>query len=248
MDDLDTTLAGRRSFAQTRWSVVLRAKGENISSATKVSQVRRDALGKLIEIYWKPLYFFVRRKGHGADDARDLVQAFFATFLEKDFLKSVEREKGRFRTFLLVSMEHFLANEYDKARAQKRGGGRKIVSLDFDDAEQRYGREPSTKETPESLYLKKWAKALTDQAMAMLKEHFKRNGKAELFTAIRTHLAGGDDYEAEARKFKMTANHFKVTVHRARKLYREFLREAVRDTVRSDADVDDELKEIINCL
>ncbi|HYF50422.1 MAG TPA: sigma-70 family RNA polymerase sigma factor [Planctomycetota bacterium] len=243
----ESKIAAKGAFGITRWTVVLRAKGEGVSQS-KVEDVRREALSHLVETYWTPLYFFLRRKGHREEDAQDLTQSFFTAFIEKDFLKSVQREKGRFRTFLLVALEHFLANEYDKARAQKRGGGRKILSLDFDDAERRYAREPATDETPERLYLKKWARALTTEAMRMLEEDFKNNGKGELFKAIQPHLAGGEDYDELAKRLKMSVSNVKVTVHRARKKYRDLLRDAVRDTVRSEAEVEIELKEIISCL
>jgi RNA polymerase sigma factor (sigma-70 family) len=240
--------AGTRAFGSTRWTVVLRAKGENLTAITKATQVRHEALGALIESYWKPLYFFIRRKGHGVDDAKDLVQSFFTTFLEKDFLKSVEREKGRFRTFLLAALEHFLLNEYDKQRALKRGGGKKPLSLDFDDAETRYSRDPGTADTPERLYLRKWARALVDETMGELRREFESKGKGDLFKAIQPCLAGGDDYDQLAAKLKMTVTNLKVTVHRARKRYGALLREAVRSTVESDDEVDAELKELMSSL
>jgi len=243
----DSKTPAKGAFGITRWTVVLRAKGEGVSES-KLANVRQEALSHLVETYWTPLYFFLRRKGHGEHDAQDLAQSFFTAFIEKDFLKNVQREKGRFRTFLLVALDHFLANEYDKANARKRGGGRKILSLDFSDAERRYSREPSTDETAERLYLKKWARALTDEAMRMLEQDFASSGKAELFKAIKPHLAGGEDYEALAERLKISVSNVKVTVHRARKKYRDLLREAVRDTVRSEAEVEIELKEIISFL
>ncbi len=238
----------RPRHARVRVDPLDHAKGENLTAITRATQVRKDALGTLIESYWKPLYYFVRRKGHAVDESKDLVQSFFATFLEKDFLKSVDREKGRFRTFLLVALDHFLANEYDKQRAQKRGGGRKPLSLDFEDAENRYTREPAVEETPEKLYLRKWARALTDQAMKALGGEFAARGKGDLWNAIRPHLTGGEDYEALSKTLKMTVANIKVTVHRARKRYGSLLREAVRDTVQSDAEVDEELRELMNSL
>lgn len=238
---------GKSSFGTTRWTVVLQAKGE-VAMATKAALQRRDALEKLIETYWKPLYYYLRRKGHGNTDAEDLTQSFFATFLEKDFLKSVDRERGRFRNFILVAMDHFLSNEYDKARAQKRGGGQKIFSLDFADAEKRYAAEPFTTETPERLYLRKWSRTLTDQAMLALEEEFRARDKGDLFTAIKPHLAGGEDYAQLAESLGITVANLKVTVHRARNRYREVLREAVRDTVATDAEVDAELWELIRAL
>jgi RNA polymerase sigma-70 factor (ECF subfamily) len=249
MPSRETSIArGTRAFGSTQWTLVLRAKGEDPSAGTRVTQLRNEALGKLIEIYWKPLYYFVRRKGHSVDDAKDLVQAFFATFLEKDFLKSVDRQKGRFRTFLLVALEHFLANEYDKQRALKRGGGRKILSLDFEDAETRYSRDPAISDTPEKLYLKKWARVLVDQTMRELEREFDAKGKAALFKAIKPHLAGGEDYERLSKQLGMTVSNVKITVHRARKRYGELLRKAVRQTVESDVEVDRELRELMDSL
>jgi RNA polymerase sigma-70 factor (ECF subfamily) len=249
MANRETSLAkGTRAFGSTRWTVVLAAKGENLDAKTRATEIRREALGNLIETYWKPLYFFVRRKGHGIEESKDLVQAYFATFLEKDFLKSVDREKGRFRTFLLVALEHFLSNEYDKMRAQKRGGGKKTLSLDFEDAENRYTREPAVEETPEKLYQRKWARELTDTAMRSLGQEFTAKGKGELWKAIRPHLTGGEDYDELSKKLGMTVANVKVTVHRARKRYGQLLREAVRDTVQSDAEVDEELRELMNSL
>jgi RNA polymerase sigma factor (sigma-70 family) len=238
---------GKSSFGTTRWTVVLQAKGDD-AMATKAALQRREALGKLIETYWKPLYFYLRRKGRSNTDAEDLTQSFFATFLEKDFLKSVDRERGRFRSFILVAMDHFLSNEYDKAKAQKRGGQRKILSLDFDDAERRYVAEPVSTETPERLYMRKWSRTLTDQAMAALEDEFRSKDKAALFTAIKPHLAGGEDYAELADSLGITVANLKVTVHRARNRYREVLREAVRDTVATDAEVDAELWELIRAL
>ncbi len=245
----ETSIAGKnRSFAPTRWTLILRAKGENAVTATGASRVRRDALNDLITIYWRPLYCYLRRQGHKVEDAKDLAQSFFTSFLEKDFLKAVNRGKGRFRTFLLVALQHFLSNDYDKGRALKRGGGRRIVSLDFDDAELNYAREPHTDETAERLYLRKWARALTSEAMLALEQDFARRNKAGIFKAIKPYLAGGDDYEKLAGSIQLTVSNAKVTVHRARKRYGELLRAAVRDTVQADSDVDAELRELMDSL
>jgi DNA-directed RNA polymerase specialized sigma24 family protein len=246
-DDLQFP-AGDRAFNSTRWSVVLRAKGEDLGAVSKVAEIRREALGKLIETYWSPLYFFMRRKGFDAEASQDLAQGFFAEFLEKDFLKTVDREKGRFRTFLLVALQHYISNERDKAGAKKRGGGRQILSLDFDDAEKRYQREPSTDETPERLYLRKWARELTQQALCALESEFSGKGKASRFNEIKNYLGGGEDYEGLSERLKMSVANAKVTVHRARKRYAELLRAAVRDTVKSEAEVDGELRELVSSL
>lgn len=243
----ETSFPGGNTFQSTRWTVVLRAKGSAAPEAID-EDIRRDALGQLIEMYWKPLYFFVRKKGRNVDEAKDLTQAFFATFLEKDFLRLVGREKGRFRTFLLVAFEHFLFNEYEKATTQKRGGGRKILSFDFADAEERYLHEPFDNVTPERLFMRKWVLELTGQAMATLKSEFRENGKEELFKSIGPLLTGGEDFETLAKGLNMTSSNLKVTVHRARKRYGELIRLAVKDTVQSDGDVDAELYELMGSL
>jgi DNA-directed RNA polymerase specialized sigma24 family protein len=190
----------------------------------------------------------VRRNGFNSEEARDVVQGFFANFLEKDYLKAVKPEKGRFRSFLLVAVKHFLLNERDKLRAQKRGGGVKMLSLDFNEAEDRYGVEPASQETPETLFQRRWARELADSAMQMLEGEYRREGKREYFDAIKPHLGGGDDYATLSQKLGVSVSNLKVSIHRARKRYRELLRQVVRSTVEEDADVDDELSELLASL
>lgn len=240
-----TAIGGGGSFPTTRWTVVLRAKGK---AAGAQDTGRREALGALIDVYWRPLYFYLRGTRLGVEDAKDLTQAFFAALLEKDFLKLVDREKGKFRTFLLVALKHFVSNERDKARAQKRGGGRKLLPLDFDAAERNFARELTDADTPERLYVRKWAQELSARVLERLQAEFAARGKQDLFKALKPHLAGGKDYEALAPKLGLSVANIKVTVHRARQRYAELLRQAVRDTVRSDAEVDDELNELLGAL
>jgi RNA polymerase sigma-70 factor (ECF subfamily) len=240
-----TAIGGGGSFPTTRWTVVLRAKGK---TAGDKDAERREALGALIDSYWRPLYFYLRGTRLSVEDAKDLTQAFFAALLEKDFLKLVDREKGKFRTFLLVALKHFVSNERDKARAQKRGGGRKALPLDFDDAERNFSRELTSTETPERLYVRKWAQELSARVLEQLQAEFTARGKGELFKALKPHLAGGKDYEVLAPKLGLSVANLKVTVHRTRQRYAELLRQAVRDTVRSDAEVDDELRELLDAL
>lgn len=243
---LETSLfRGNRAFPSTRWTLVLRARQ---GAAGRGDREKVAALGDLISAYWQPLYCFVRRKRAQVEDAKDLTQAFFATLLEKDFLKSADREKGRFRTFLLTAFDRFLANEYDKQQAAKRGGNAKMMSLDFDSAEARYTREAATDETPERRYLREWARAITFQALDALRNEFARKGKADLFDAIKPHLGGGEGYANLAPELGMSAGNLKVIIHRARKRYAELLRLVVRDTVRSDEDVEAELKELLNAM
>lgn len=234
-------------FSTTCWTAVLAAKGNDRGTPSESAQ-RHDALGFLIQRYWKPIYYYVRRNGFKSDEARDVVQGFFANFLEKDYLKAVKPEKGRFRSFLLVAVKHFLLNERDKSRAQKRGGGVKMLSLDFNEAEDRYTVEPASSETPESLFMRRWARELADSAMQMLEQDYRREGKREFFEAIKPHLGGGDDYATLAQKLGVTVSSLKVSVHRARRKYRELLRQVVRSTVENDSDVDDELSELLRSL
>src|SRR5436309_2659860 len=149
--------AGR--FATTHWSLVVAAQDRGSPQA-------KEALSGLCGSYWYPLYAFIRRQGHSADKAQDLTQEFFARLLEKDFLAAVDREKGKFRSFLLAACKHFLANERDRVRAQKRGGGRQGLSLDFNSADRRYGLEPAHTLTPERLFERRWALTLLDQVLA----------------------------------------------------------------------------------
>src|SRR3954463_13709826 len=165
----------------THWSGVPAAAGG-------ASPEGERALATLCKTYWYPLYAFVRRQGHAAHEAEDLTQEFFARILEKQYLDGVGPEKGRFRTFLLVCLRRFLANEWDRRRALKRGGGKAALSIDFADADARYRLEPSHDITPERLFDRRWALTLLEQVLAGLAEEMKRAGKDELFDALRVYL------------------------------------------------------------
>jgi RNA polymerase sigma-70 factor (ECF subfamily) len=180
------------SLATTHWSVVLTAmQGESPAAAA--------ALEELCRGYWYPLYAFVRRQGHGPEDAEDLLQGFFARLLEKDFLRQVDRSKGRFRSFLLAALKHFFANEWDKAHARKRGGQVRFVPLETEDAALRYGEEPATEATPETLYEQRWACVLLERMMQRLAADSLAEGKAPLFEALKPFLAGEDRAETYAQ-------------------------------------------------
>src|SRR6266446_3110743 len=159
--NLDGTTSDGRWFQTTHWSVVLLAGGVDSSEATA-------ALGKLCQAYWYPLYTFIRRSGHGPEESKDLTQEFFARLLEKNYLQGIEPEKGKFRSFLLVALKRFLANEWDRANRLKRGGGREIVSLDAEETENRYLTEPADGMSPEKIFERRWAMTLLDQVMAAL--------------------------------------------------------------------------------
>jgi len=246
-----TTTAGRgrTSFPSTRWPLILQAQGRTKGSPDMVvSESRREAFETLISDYWRPLYYFVRRRTNNVEDAKDLTQSFFTTLLDKDYLKDVRRERGRFRTFLLVALDHFLANEWDKRRALKRGGGRQMLSLDFEDAERHFARDFHERETPEKLYVRKWAQTLVAQVLDALEEEYHAKGKADLFAEIKPHLQGGKDYVEVAARLRLSVANVKVLVHRARRRFGDLLRKRVRDTVRSEDEVEQELQELLSEL
>lgn len=237
-------MAAAREFATTHWSIVLSAKGE---SSTQV----KESLAKLCHAYWYPLYAYVRRQGHSAHDAQDLTQEFFVRLLGKDYLAAVDRSKGRFRSFLLAAMKHFLANEWDKAQAQKRGGGQVFVALDAASAETRYALEPVDNASPERIFERRWALTLLDQVLARLRGEFTAAGKKTLFESLKGALTGSRDslpYAELGAKLGMSEGAVKVAVHRLRTRYRELLREEIASTVASDADVEDELRHLFKLL
>ncbi len=211
----------------------------------------RHALEKLCQTYWYPLYAYVRRRGFSPPDAEDLTQEFFARFLEHDWVASADREKGRFRTFLLSAMTHFLANEWDKARAQKRGGGVPLLPLELGTAETRYCREPADSVTPEQHFERRWALALLETATSRLGAEYKEEGKGELFAALNPCLVGDratQPYEELAKKLGLSEAAVKSAVHRLRQRYRQLLREEIAHTVASAAEVDEELRHLIAVL
>jgi RNA polymerase sigma-70 factor (ECF subfamily) len=231
-------------FATTHWSLVVAAGGND-------SQQAHQALAELCAAYWHPLYAYVRRLGYDVNQAQDLTQGFFTRLLEKDYLRAVDRERGKFRTFLLASFRHFLANEYDRATAQKRGGGRSVLSLDFRATEQRNSLEPSHALTAEKLYERRWALALLEQALARLRGEFMVNGRGPLFDALKVFLTGEKaavSHDQLARQLGMTAGAITVAVHRLRQRYREVLREEIGRTVNDPAEIDGEIRDLFAAL
>jgi RNA polymerase sigma factor (sigma-70 family) len=246
MESRDTQSSRPRQawFATTHWSVVLAAKD-------RLCPAGRRALESLCQAYWYPLYAFVRRQGHNPEDAADLTQGFFTRLLEKDWLADVSRTKGRFRSFLLAAMNHFLANEYDKAQARKRGGGCRIVSLEVKTAETRYRLEPSDPVTPEQLYERQWALTLLDQVLTRLQGHYEEEGKADLFAVLKPCLGGrceAQPYANLAARLGMTEGAVRVAVHRLRQRYREVLREEIAQTVSSLEEVEPEIRHLMRAL
>ena len=241
----DKTSAGAVQFANTHWSVVL-------SAADKRNPTRAlESLEKLCRVYWHPLYFYARRQGESPHDAQDLTQEFFSRLLQNDLLDSVDRGKGRFRSFLLAAFKHFLSNERDKARARKRGGGQVPVPIDVQNAETHYGFEPEEKMTAEKIFERRWALTLLEQTAARLREEYERDGKIQLFEQLKVTLTeprGSIAYAALGRTLRMSEGAVKVAVHRLRLRYRAVLRAEVADTLADPAEVEDEVRQIFRAL
>lgn len=240
----NSTSPGAANFALTRWSIVLAAGRSDSTHA-------RDSLEKLCQEYWHPLYAFVRRQGHSPHDAQDLTQEFFARLLQKNYLGGVDRAKGRFRSFLLASLKHFLANEWDKARAQKRGGHQVPIPIDARSAETFYGAEPAENMTADKIFERRWALTLLDQVLARLRAEFVRDKKTNLFEDLKSTLTGERrslPYAHIAAKLAMTEGAVKVAVHRLRQRYREILREEIAHTVSGPEQIEEEIRALFAAL
>lgn len=232
---------GAGCFATTHWSVVLTATEEASAAAG-------EALEHLCRAYWYPLYAHVRRRGHAADEAQDLTQAFFARLLQRSFLQAVDPNKGRFRAFLLTALDHFLANEWRRARAQKRGCGRLVGSLDEEIAEGRYRQEPRHYESPDRLFERRWALAVLEHAMHRLEVEHAASAKAALFAALKPLLGGDRDELPHARlaaQLGLTENAFNLALFRARRRLGELIRLEIAQTVARPEEVDDELRHLM---
>jgi RNA polymerase sigma-70 factor (ECF subfamily) len=225
-------------FATTHWSLIVAAQDEDALRA-------RAALEELCRTYWFPIYAFVRRQGVDADRSQDLTQEFFTRFLEKDFLAAADRSQGRFRSFILACCKHFLANERDRERAQKRGGDRVHVPIDRALAESRYGGEPAHDQTAEKLFERRWACALLEQVLARLRHEFDSAEKQRQFELLKGNLSGGltaTSHAEVAAELGMSAGAVKVAAHRLRRRYRELLREEIGRTVADASQVEDEIR------
>jgi RNA polymerase sigma-70 factor (ECF subfamily) len=230
----DTSMGGsKRGFQATLWTVVLRAKDHS-----------RDALEELIASYWKPVYIYIRRWGYPSEEAKDLSQGFFADLLERDFLKGVSREKGRFRTFLLTVLKRYLINESERKRAQKRGGGKALLSLDFTRAERDFTVMPVTDETPERSFNRQWAlEAMTRALVALAREM-----EPATFESIKPHLAGGPAYDETAKKLGISVVRLNNLIHRTRKRYRELLRIEVAGSLNDPQQADEEVRNLLDAV
>lgn len=233
--------AGR--FATTRWSLVLAAgQGTQAHSA--------EALATLCEIYWYPVYAFIRRQGYSSEDCADLTQAFFTRVLEKDYFHEADPTRGRFRAFLCTSLRHFLSNERDRARALKRGGPHAPISLDVESAEGRYRLEPRDDLTPERLFDRRWALLLLERVLARLKDEYHTSRRAALFDALKGCLTGDSTtpYAEVARTLGTTEGAVKVAVHRIRRHFRDLLVEEIAETVENPADIDGEIAHLLKAV
>ena len=233
-----------RRFDTTRWSLVLAAR----TGSTKES---RAALAALCEAYWYPIYALIRRQGHGAEEARDLAQGYFARLIEKKDLRQVDPDLGRFRSFLLVSVRHFLSNERDRELARKRSPGQPILSLDVEAAESLYRIEPVDSMTPETVFERKWAMAVVDRVLGRLAAEAPEGESRRRFERLRGYLvdAGpGSSYREAAAELGMTEDAVKSAVYRLRQRFAEILREEIGHTVQAPADVDEEIRHLMETL
>ncbi len=235
---------GPREFATTHWSLVVAAKPD------AASQTRaRKALEKLCNAYWYPLYAFVRNRGYSSSDAQDLTQSFFARIIETGGFASADPERGRFRSYLLGAMKHFLANEWHRAQAQKRGGGVTFLELDALDPEARYALEPAQPTDPDAGFDREWAQESIARAMEELRAESEARGKGELFEALQGSLTGDEPARSEtAARLGLTEGAVKVAVHRLRQRYRELLRAEIAETVTDPSDIDDEMRYLVAAL
>ncbi len=235
---------GQSWFTTTHWSVVL-AAGQTSSPAAQA------ALERLCRTYWYPLYAYVRRRGCSAPDAQDLTQEFFARLLADDFLNGVGAEKGKFRSFLLAAMNHFLANERDRTLAAKRGGGKQIISLDAVSPEERYQFEPASDVTAAVLFEQRWAWALLEQALKHLREECEAQGKAAQFDRLKVFLQGetrGGDYARLAPEMNMSPGAVAMAVHRLRQRYGELVRAEIANTLDNPAEIEDEMRYLLTVI
>ena len=232
------------AFSTTHWSVVLTAGNNDLAGAT-------TALEQLCRKYWYPIYAFIRRRGSDSHEAEDLTQAFFAHLLAKETLKQVDRQKGKFRSFLLAALTNFLNNEWDKKQTLKRGGRRQIISLDETAAEDRYRHEPADLVTPEKLFERRWALTLLEQVLVRLKQEYTAGGKAELFAKLEPLITGEVTpglYVELASALEMKEETVRVTLSRTRRRFGELLRNEIAQTVASPSDVEEEIRHLFAAI
>ncbi len=232
------------AFVTTHWSVVL-------SAGEKDSPQWSAALEKLCRSYWYPLYAYVRRRGHSPEDAQDLTQEFFARLLARNWIGRADPHKGRFRTFLLTAMSHFLADEWDRLKSQKRGGGRRTLPLDVATAETRFQLEPADPVTPEKTYERRWAQTVLETVFEQLRQAYAAEGKAALFAELKgslTQARAAVPFAELAARLRVSEGSLRMAVHRLRHRYRELLRAEIAHTVAGPGEVEEELRHLFRAL
>jgi RNA polymerase sigma factor (sigma-70 family) len=239
-----TPKRSRAGFATTRWTIV------NAVRQTSQSQAA-NALAELCEGYWPPLYAFLRRRGYRPEEAQDLTQGFFARLLETASIRTADPARGRFRSFLLTALKRYVINEHERSAAARRGGGHAHFSLDFDEAERAYAVEPSTDETPDRLFNRRWAAIALDRALQRLRTEYFELGRATLADALLPYLTDTGElppYRVVAARLDISEGAVKVAVHRMRQRYGGILRSEIAETVLGEEEVDAELRELLQAV
>ena len=233
-----------RGFTTTHWSLVVAAKSGEADQSRA-----REALEYLCRAYWYPLYAFVRSRGYSSEDAQDLTQSFFTALIETSGLVTADPERGRFRSYLLGAMKHFLANEWHRAQAKKRGGGVVLLELDALDPEARYAQQPAQSTDPDAGFDREWAQESIARALVKLRTAVQAEGKGDQFEALKGSLTGREPPRRDtAARLGMTEGAVKVAVHRLRRRYRELLRTEIAETLSDSSDVDDEMRHLMAAL
>lgn len=241
---MPTEPQGPRDFATTHWSIVVKAANED-------HQSQITALNHLCETYWHPLYFYVLRKGQSATDAKDIIQGFFAKLIEKNYLQNVDRNCGSFRMFLRMAISRYMANEWDKAKAKKRGGDHVIMSLDFIQADREFIAQPQTGDSDEISFDREWAQTILNRVFQSLKSRYEAKDDDHWYGFLRSTLPDQTQpmtYEEAAREFDCSVNTVKSKAHRFRQQFQERLREAVLETVTNEEDLEDEIRHLVQVL
>ena len=235
--------SARDAFPTTHWTLVVAAGGRK-------NLERAQALESLCRSYWYPVYAFIRRRGYSPEQGQDLTQEFFLRILSGTFFERATPEKGRFRSFVLGAVKNFLADANDRETSQKRGGGVTTLTFDFEIGESNYAREPKHEETPERIFQRRWARALLDRVVATLREEHQSDGKLAQFNRLKGYLAGDGDskYSELAREFQLTESGIKSAIRRMRLRYRDLLRAEVASTVADPAEVDEELRFLLQSM
>jgi RNA polymerase sigma-70 factor (ECF subfamily) len=232
------------TFPTTRWSLIIAAGANDTQSE------RTFALETLCRSYWYPVYVYIRRRGHGAEQAQDLTQGFFLRVLGGSFFERASPEKGRFRAFLLGAVKNFLADANARENTQKRGGGTPTLAFDFESGESDYSREPSHDETPERVFQRKWARALLDRVVANLRDEFRQEGKVDLFEHLKCYLAGdgGPKYAELAPRLNISESGVKSAIRRMRQRYADLVRAEVSSTLGDPSETDDEVRFLLRAI